>query len=266
MFSFLDSSKPLQGLKIVITRQAEKAQELKRKLEKEGAIPILLPTIKTVPVVEPGYESELRKLSTYDWIVFTSANSVKYFFVLLENSGLALPPSLKIAAIGSATASALSRKALRVNLQPEKAVGESLVEAFSALNLKGKKILFPRARVARELVVEELARRGAEVKVLVVYETILCTDYLEDFLKEFERGVDVVTFTSASTAKNFYHLLEGKVDKERLKKLKVVCIGPVTAEAVAELGYQVAATAKEYNTDGLVETLKELALNEWSCS
>lgn len=266
MPSFYEQSKPLQGLKIVITRQVEKAQELKRKLEKEGAVPILFPTIKTVPVVETEYESELKKLPVYDWIIFTSANSVKYFFALLEKYGLMLPASLKVAAIGAATASALNKKGIEVDLQPEKAVGESLVEAFSALDLRAKKILFPRAKIARELVAEELAQMGAEVKVLVVYQTIPCTDYLENFLKEFEKGVDIVTFTSASTAKNFFHLLEDKVDRERLKRLKIVCIGPVTAEAVAELGYRVDATAKEYNTDGLVETLKELALNNWSCS
>ncbi len=266
MSSFHKHSKPLQGLKIVITRQVDKAQELKRKLEKEGAVPILFPTIKTVPVVKAEYESELKKLPVYDWIIFTSANTVKFFFDLLEKFGFLFPTSLSVAAIGAATASALSKKGVEVNLQPKKAVGESLIEAFSALDLKAKKILFPRAQIARELVAEELAQMGAEVRVLVVYQTIPCTDYLEDFLKEFEKGVDIVTFTSASTAKNFFHLLEDKVDRERLKRLKIVCIGPVTAEAVAELGYQADATAKEYNTDGLVETLKELALNNWSCS
>ncbi len=258
--------KPLESLRVVVTRELEKARGLKEKLEKEGARVILFPTIKTAPVVEPEYKNELEQLVLYDWAIFTSGNAVKYFFGLLEDSGLSFPDKVKVAAIGSATKEALKEKGVRVDLEPEKAVGESLVEAFAALDLKNKKILFPRAKVARELIVEELEKRGAEVKVLVVYETLICSDYLEEFLKELDKGVDVVTFTSASTAKNFYRLLEGKVDPAKLAGLKVVCLGPVTARAVEEAGYQVEAVAKEYNTRGLVETLKELALNNLTCS
>lgn len=258
--------KPLQGLRIIITREAEKAQEFKNKLEDEGAIPILFPTIKTVPIVKPEYKKDLQELSSFDWIIFTSANSVKYFFALLEDYGFKFPDSLKVAAIGSATTKALNNRGVKTDLKPEKAVGEGLVDAFSKVDLKGRKILFPRAKIARELVVEELGKMGAKVKLLVVYETLPCTDYLEEALKELEKGVDIVTFTSASTAKNFYRLLKGRLDEDKLKGLKVVCIGPVTAEAVKELGYQVDAVAEQYDTDGLVETLKELALNYYSCS
>lgn len=257
--------KPLQGLRIIITREAEKAQEFKNRLEEEGAIPVLFPTIKTVPVVKPEYKKDLQELSSFDWIIFTSANSVKYFFALLEDYGLKFPDSLRVAAIGSATTKALNKRGVKVDLKPEKAVGEGLVDAFSKFDLKGKKILFPRARIARELVVEELGKMGARIRLLVVYETVPCTDYLEGVLREFEKGLDIVTFTSASTAKNFYSLLEGKVSRGSLKRLKVVCIGPVTAQEVEELGYQVDAVAEQYDTDGLVETLKELALNNYSC-
>lgn len=266
MAGLSEKIRPLSGLRIVITREAERAGELKEKLEKEGARAILFPTIKTVPVVKSEYRDELKKLKFYHWVVFTSGNAVKYFLVLLDKFSLSFPDEIKVAAIGSATAAALKKRGIEVDLEPEKAVGESLVESFAAFDLRGKRVFFPRAKVARELVAEELKKMGAEVKLLIVYETLPCADYLEEFLKEFEKGIDVVTFTSASTARNFYHLLEGKVSREKLASLQVICLGPVTAKAVEELGYQVRAVAKEYSTQGLVETLNELALNNLACS
>ncbi|WP_297056664.1 uroporphyrinogen-III synthase, partial [Thermosulfurimonas sp.] len=132
---------------------------------------------------------------------------------------------------------------------------EGLIEAFLGEDLKGRRILLPRAAEAREILPEKLRERGAEVRVVTAYRTILPEESREALIAALEEGVDVVTFTSSSTARNFFRLLDGR--EELLRKVTLASIGPITSETLRQLGHPPGIEAREYTIAGLIEAILE---------
>lgn len=250
-------AKPLFGKGVVITRPERQADDLAKLLIKEGANPISFPTIKIVPPSSwRGLDAAIGKLEEYDWLIFTSANGVAYFFERLRTLGKDIRDlkGVKICCIGPATARQVQDKGLRVDLVPGEFISEGILKSFSRTNLKGKKILIARAARARDVLPEGLKKLGAKVEVVSAYQTLGSGKKKKDLEKLFaENRVDVITFTSSSTVMHFVKIA-GR-DFKLPKEVKIACIGPVTAAAAEKAGFAVDIHQEEYTMEGLVGAL-----------
>jgi uroporphyrinogen III methyltransferase / synthase len=249
--------KPLFGRGIVITRPEKQADDLARLLIKEGANPIHFPTIKIVPPPDwRELDAAIKNLEDYDWLIFTSANGVAFFFERLfaKNKDIRDLKGVKICCIGPATAQHVESKGIRVDLVPDKFISEGIMESFSGINLRGKKILIARAAKARDVLPEGLKKLGAKVDVVTAYVTVNSEKKKNDLETLFkENQVEVITFTSSSTVNNFVKIMGSNFNLP--KSVKIACIGPVTEAAAARAGFSVDIHQEEYTMEGLVQAL-----------
>ncbi len=252
-------TKPLFGKKIIVTRTREQASKLVEKLEDLGADCYEIPTIKIEPIKDEKITETLNQISRYDWIVFTSQNGVSVFFKHLWklSKDLRALGKSKIAVIGKATKKALEAFGVFPEVFPQKDyTQEGLVSAFSNLDIRGKLILIPRAKEARDVLPEKLKEFGAKVEVLPIYETKPCEESKEELKKALEEGIDIITFTSSSTVKNFFKLLD-KNWEGALKNAVFASIGPITSETLRKFGFEPHIEAEEYTIEGLVRAIKD---------
>lgn len=253
------TARPLMGKTIVVTRSREQASDLVNRLTDLGAECLECPTIKVVPPEnESPLEAAIERLSTYDWLVFTSVNGVKYFFKKLFDMGLDVRAlgGLKTAAIGPATADRLFQFGVRTDIVPTSYRAESVVDAFGKEDISGKKILLPRAMEARPILPEELTRLGAVVDEVVSYRTLQDqsnADQVRDRLAA--KDIDMITFTSSSTARNFRALIPDEQVADLLADVTIAAIGPITADTSKELGMPATVVADTYTIPGLCETI-----------
>ncbi|MCS6849882.1 MAG: uroporphyrinogen-III C-methyltransferase [Gemmataceae bacterium] len=254
--------RPLWGKRILVTRPRAQAHELIRRLEILGAIPVLLPTVE---VREPAdwapVDRALTALSSYQWLVFTSANGVHFFLRRLRQRGadLRVLGGVRLAAIGPATADALRQYHLEPDLVPSEYRSERLAEAL-APHVAGRRVLLARADRGREVLRQELSAI-AEVEQVAVYSQVDVVAAEPQVLDALSRGaIDYVTVTSSNIARALDRVLD-EPSRERLRsgQVAVVSISPVTSAAVRELGWRVAAEASEYTTAGVVAALVRLA-------
>jgi uroporphyrinogen III methyltransferase/synthase len=240
---------PLFGRTIVVTRAREQAGVLSARLAELGARVVEIPTIQIEPALDYGpLDAAIGRLESFDWLIFTSANGVRFFLERLDGSARDLRAVRgRICAIGPATAAALAALHLKIDLMPEEYVAESVIRAFEKIPLEGARILLPRAAVARDLIPVELEKRGARVLVVEAYRTVPARDarWPDDL------HPDWVLFTSSSTAENFVSLFGA----ERLRGVRVASIGPVTSATARRLGVEVSVEASRHSTEGLVEAL-----------
>jgi uroporphyrinogen III methyltransferase / synthase len=232
----------LTGKTIVITRAASQSADLRNRLEDLGARVIECPTIQIVPPKSwKPVDDAIRQLHTYDWLMFTSVNAVEQFMDRMGQRRPAIP----IAVVGSSTAAKLGEWGLHASLLPNEFRAEGLLKAFPD-NLVGTRILFPRAEVARELLPDELRRRGATVDVVTVYRTVKAYSGNIGEILENER-VDCIIFTSPSTIPDDLHRLPTGT--------ALAVIGPVTREAAQLLGLKPDIVPPESTVLGLVESI-----------
>jgi uroporphyrinogen III methyltransferase/synthase len=244
---------PLFGKRILVTRSRGQASQLTEKLMVYGADVAEFPVIEIVPPPDSSaIDDAIARLAQYDWLIFTSVNGVRFFLERLDASAIDLRQLRgKLCAIGPATRRALEELHLKVDLLPKEYVAESMVEAFAAHDLAGKRVLLPRAAVARDVVPVELRARGAIVDVVEAYRTVVPEAGEDTIAEAFERKPDWITFTSSSTVKNFLAL----AGRERLDGVRVASIGPVTSDTARKHGIPVTVEAAEHTMDGLVEAI-----------
>jgi uroporphyrinogen III methyltransferase / synthase len=246
---------PLAGRRVVITRARAQAAELATRLAGLGAEVIEFPTIEIQPAADYGpLDGALARLASYDWLIFTSANGVRFFLERLERSGADLGAlRARICAIGPATRRAVERIPLKVDLMPPEYVAESLVAAFAGFELAGQRILLPRAAVARDVVPVELARRGALVDVVEAYRTVIPADAPALAARIFGGAAkpDWITFTSSSTVTHFVEAAGAGA----LQGVRVASIGPVTTATARSFGIPVSVEAGTFSISGLVEVI-----------
>ncbi len=252
--------KPLFGKRIIITRPKGQSGEFSETLQLYGAEVIEFPTIEIVPPESyKEMDRAISKVEKYDWIIFTSANGVRPFFERLKvnKRDIRALKGIKICAIGPKTARELEGHGLFLDLIPEEYRAESVIESLGKGDLKGKKILIPRAKVARDVLPDELRNMGAEVDVVTAYRTVRPESELDWIRKYFlDRKVSAITFTSSSTVKNFMEMF-GKEAGSLLNGVVVACIGPVTRKTAEELGIKTDVMPDEYTTPALAEALVE---------
>lgn len=252
---------PLLGKKILITRARDQSAEFAARLKRLGAKVIEFPTIEILPPTSwKEVDRAIDQLKSYDWAIFTSANGVLFFWQRLIDKGKNHPllSSLKICAIGPATAKQLEEKGMRIEYIPKEFVAESVLKGFEKIDLKGKRILLARAKVARDILPKGLRKMGAEVDVVEAYRTVNPrggTKRLNQLL--LERGIDAITFTSSSTVNHFAELLKKEDLKILLKDIAIACIGPITAKTARRWGMRVQIQPKQYTILGLAQAIVE---------
>lgn len=251
-------TRPLYGRTIVVTRAREQASDLVTQLTDLGAECIECPTIE---IRRPRDLSQLDRaiehLNEYHWIIFTSINGVGFFFDRLFENGLDVRAlhSLKTASIGPATAAKLLEYGIRSDIVPESYRAESVVAAFKDEDIRGNRILLPRAAQARPVLPVELTEMGARVDEIAVYDTVQAGDNAAGLIRALaQKRIDLVTFTSSSTVKNFKALLPADA-AGLLQGVKMASIGPITSDTAREQGFDVHVTAETYTIAGLCRAI-----------
>lgn len=267
----LPSVTPLLGKRVVVTRAGEQAANFVKRLTELGALAIEFPVIKiTDPDSYAPMDNEIGRMEQYDWIVFTSVNGVDFFWRRLQKAGKDARSfaNLRIAAIGPATADAVRVHGLEPDFVPSRFVAEAILEEIGAV--AGQKFLLPRAAIARENLIEGLEKADAHVVQVSAYNTIVGGDNrpghtdAAKLVQMLEAGeIDVVTFTSSSTVRNFAARLASVSQTpltELLKNTTVACIGPITANTARELSLQVGLEASEFTIEGLIKAISHQPL------
>jgi uroporphyrinogen III methyltransferase/synthase len=245
--------RPLSGCSILVTRPAGQAAALVEPLEELGAHVLVQPAIEIVPPADPRpLDEALRHLAEFDWVVFSSANGVEHFFGRLLAGGRDLRAlgSVRLAAIGPATAACLQRYHLRPDLQPEEFRAEALAAALRP-QARGRRFLLIRASRGREVLAEQLASAGGDVCQVVAYESRDVAAPLPEIAAALSAGaIHWVTVTSSAIARSLVRLFGPS-----LRQARLVSISPVTTQTLRELGYPPAAEARQYTMQGIIDAL-----------
>ena len=206
--------KPLIGKRIVVTRARAQAESLARRIEELGGEVIEFPTIEIQPPESfTAFDAAAEKIASYDWLIFTSVNSVEPFLSRLRGKGktVASLTALKIGAIGPETAKRLEESGLRASLVPARYQAEGILDAVAAETMRGRRVLIPRAAEAREVLPNTLRQWGAFVDVVIAYRTALPATQVAPLAERLGRNeIHIITFTSSSTVRNFVRLFGDK--------------------------------------------------------
>ena len=280
--TFSEAGLPLAGKRVLVTRTRDQAGALSERLRALGAHPVEFPTIRIVPPQDwSALDAALRRLyaagtpeaERYDWLVLTSANGVHICMQRLNSLGCdprALRP-VRVAAIGPATAAALEHYGVSADLVPEEYIAEGIAAALieherqRGSPIAGQRILLARAAEARKVLVDLLRQAGALVDEVAAYSTLPAASDDEqgrELLRLLQcRQLDILTFTSSSTVRNFVAWLRSSQQGSgadlmaALSSIAIACIGPVTARTARELGLAVTIEAREFTIDGLVQAI-----------
>ncbi len=252
-------NKPLFGKAVVVTRTRAQASDLVDRLSAMGAECLEYPTIRVTPPHDwSPLDAAIERLDTYDWLVLTSVNGVDFFFERLFERGKDVRAlhNVRTATIGPATAKRLRDFGFHSDIVPSTYRAESIIEAFTKEAMDGKKVLLPRAKEARPILPIEVRKMGATVDEIAAYQTEQVTDNVDLLINRLEeRTVDLVTFTSSSTVKNFKAALPPDKFETLMEGVKVASIGPITADTARELGLHVDIEATEYTIPGLCQAI-----------
>lgn len=243
----------------MVTRPREQMTELAEGLRRRGANVVEAPVIRIEPPHDRApLDAAIERMMDFDWIVFTSANGVRSFLGRLQELGKAFPGGshVKLAAIGPATAATLNAEGIGVDIVPKRFVAEEVFEALRQSGpLVGKRVLLPRADIAREALPTLLRAAGAEVEVVVAYRTVPVSEEISSALRLVRDGlVDVVTFTSGSTVRSFLSAVQNR--GELHGKFASASIGPITSQALRDAGFEPTIEAGIYTVDGLIDAIE----------
>lgn len=249
----------LWGKRILVTRSRHQASVLVKKIRELGGTAIEFPTIEIAEEkdLQQLYQA-FDKIESYHFILFTSVNAVDIFFRELSkrNHDIRSLAGIKIGAIGPATASRLKKFGLLAELVPQEYLAEGLIKELQTMIKPGQKVLLPRARGARDILPLQLGEMGATVEEICLYQAIVPHSLNPMAIAAMlEQSFDYITFTSSSTVTNFVDIIGSQQAEDFSRRVKVACIGPITAEKAREKGLQVDIVASEYTIDGLLQSI-----------
>jgi uroporphyrinogen III methyltransferase/synthase len=258
------SRRPLHGRRVLITRARHQVEPFRRELADLGAAVIEVPTIAIKPMpTDDRVRDAIANLERTALVIFASANAVNIFFQMLNGEGKDARAfyGSKLCAIGQETAESMETHGLRPELVTSEYTAEGLAKALEGWEMEGMRVLVPRAEVARDALPSLLAKRGAEVQILPVYQAVCPPEAGPALMRLFTaEGVDVVTFTSSSTVANFVRAFPDDKLPAVLGDALVACMGPVTADTARKLGLRVEIIAREYTTRGLAAAIAAAAV------
>ena len=252
--------RPLFGRRILVTRAKGQAAEFADLIAALGGEPIVCPTIQIAPpeTWDP-VDRAIRNLSQYRWLIFTSLNGVGPFMERVRSQGYdaRLLAGIRLCCIGPRTARELAQYGLQADLIPAEYQAEGVIQALVGHGLQDQRILIPRARVAREILPDQLGAAGALVDVVPVYQTVrpnVETARLSELFAD--RGIDMITFTSSSTVTNFVELFGGRESMRHvIGETQIACIGPITAGTAREYGMTTNVMPGENTVPALAEAI-----------
>lgn len=251
---------PLAGRKVLVTRSPAQARSLSEAIRRAGGEPVEFPVIETLPPADRRpVDRALDRLASYDWLVFTSANAVRFFFDRLRERGpqFRMPSGVHVACVGTATARALERYGVGADLLPEEFLGESLVAALAGRLAPGSRVLFPSGNLARPTVVAGLRKAGIQVDPVVVYRTEVRKQGGAELARRLQSGeISAATLFSPSTVEGLVEVLEPHLPGGAWPGTVIACIGPVTAEAARKAGLPVHVVPEDSTVEGLVAALE----------
>ena len=248
------SSLPLAGRRVLVTRASHQAGKLSDGLRALGAEPVNVPILEIQPPADfAPMDEALRQLHHYDWMILTSANTVRALSERAEELGvsLAVAASVKVAAIGEATAAAAYKAGLAVALIPENYVAESLIEALSA-QVSGQQILLARAAIARDVIPDALRAEGAIVDIVDAYRNVMPESAPGQLRRALAAGIDAATFTSSSSVIHLADAARAAGIEFPFAGVLAVSIGPITSRTLRDLGWEPSAVATPSDIPGLV--------------
>jgi len=252
-------SLPLAGKRVLVTRPAGQVGEFATTLSQFGAEVLVAPSVEVEPMADTSeIDAALRAVSDYDWIVLTSVNGVAAFCERADALGVPLEQA-RFAVIGPATAKALEENGLKASAMPEEFVSEKIATAVE--EVAGKRFLLARADLARADLARILREGGAFVDEITLYRLRRLSS---DAIQALRSGPppDFITLTSAEIARSTISLLSESGLANWLESSEIVCIGPITAQAVRQAGYEPAAVADEFTIPGLIHALCDRAARE----
>jgi len=251
---------PLFGKRFLITRPRAQAADFVALLQQQGAETICIPTIEIVPPEDLSpFDEAVRQLAEFDSLILTSANGVEALFERLGANQLDLRclAGVQLVTVGPKTARALKKRGLQPDLVPKDYQAEGVVEALLAQGVGGKRILYPRAEIARTLISDRLRQAGAEVVAPVAYRTIQPQGKEEMIRHLLNAGeLDALCFSSSSTFDNLVAML-GSEFKSLQGRAKLFSIGPQTSETIRKHGYRVDLEPQQSTLDDLVAAMIE---------
>lgn len=252
---------PLSGKRVLVTRAHGQALSFLELLKELGAEAVAFPMIEiTEPFSWESVDGALEKLSSYDSVIFTSANGVKFFFKRFIELGYELMAlkDAQIYAVGPGTAKEVAKIGLKVAVIPDEFRAEGLLKALDERWIKGRRFLLARAMVAREIITEEIASRGGYIDVAVAYRTLRCPSSASELKKLlYLEGVDVVTFTSPSAVSGFALTMGTDELPVFMERCRIACIGPVTADMALKYGMRVDIIPGEYSMPALASAIAD---------
>lgn len=256
-------ARPLFGKRILVTRPRGQAAELVQRLEAMGAEAIEAPLIRIAPPDDYGpLDEACSRVGSFDWIVFASGNAVDAFMerLLAGEQDLRALHGVRLCAVGPATAEQLAKYGLKVDLTPSEYRAEGILRAVAERgDVRGVRMLLPRADIGREVIADELRRQGAEVTEVVAYRTMVVEPEREGepdiYRMLLERRIDVVTFTSPSAVRNMVRVLGAEPAADLLQATVVASIGPVTAEAATHANIRTTIMPEQYTVPALVDAI-----------
>jgi uroporphyrinogen III methyltransferase/synthase len=235
----------LKGKTIVVTR--EKVGELGRLLKQLGARIIHFPTIKIIP-----NKGCLVKPEDFDWIIFMGRTAVNLF----KKQFKFVSKDTKIACIGPKTKELLGSLRIKTSLLPDVFSSEGLTQAFSKVNIINKNILIVRSDKGSKILPKYLKKRKANVRELAIYKIEAGSPDKNKFIEELNKGLDLITFLSAESVKNFALILKDKT-KQILSRVSLASLGPETSKALAGFGVKPVIEPRSYTIKDLVEAIKK---------
>ncbi len=251
---------PLAGKRVVATRAEGQTTEFIALLREAGAVPIIFPTIEIVPLDDTAdLDAALGRLRDYEWAIFTSINGVKNVMARMQALGRSLADFnlCNIVAVGASTEAVLRGYGIQIALRPDEYVAEAILSGLAERGpIAGKRFLLLRVDTARAVLRDQLIAAGGLVDEVAVYRTAIGKPDAAAFA-ELRKGVDVITFTSSSTVRNFFALLGGDA-LTIANGARIACIGPITAQTAREYGLHVDVVATEYTVHGLIHALETL--------
>ena len=252
-------SKPLFGRQVLITRRQEQAGDLRVLLEARGARVEALPLLEIRPPDDwSEMDRSMARLERFDWVVFTSPNSVDFFFARLRDrqQDARAFGHAAVAAVGGATAEHLRLRGVHPDLVPQRQSQEGLVEAFAPISVAGREILLPASAIGRPLLADELERRGAAVRRVVAYQNRPPDPEQVELPPALVAGsLDLVVFASSSSVEHFSTLCGPRAAREMLGRTAIASIGPSTSEAIRALDLEVHIQPEKSSIPALVEAI-----------
>jgi len=248
----------LKGKKILITRPSIQGEEFETMVREYGGVPVLLPVIDIKPL---NFVDKLKKSleEKFDWIVFTSANGVRFAFEFVKNH------SVKFCAIGPATAREIRKRNGHVDFVPDEFTAKKIAKSLPVT--RGDRVLLLRAKIAPPDLRLGLENRGVFVKEIPIYDTIEKKYSPHEVREKLSPVPDFSTFTSSSTFRSFLNIIKtaGIDPRGYFSKTTVAAIGPVTAGTILEEGFEPHIVAQDHTVRGLINAITGYvyrALNE----